>query len=128
MLSLNFFGNITELGEGDNSNLLKKIICILFLFFCFLILASSTESREIKTVHLKIEDLFCAEICPMKIEQTLMSIDGVAKAKVNYREKRCMIIFDPEFTNLEILIYEIEQIGFKAKPMPLKANKERLVK
>lgn len=62
---------------------------------------------------LSIEGMTC-EGCAMTIKRTLLSIEGVKKAEVSYKDKKADVLFVPEKVSDSLLIEKINKIGYKA--------------
>lgn len=67
--------------------------------------------REIK---LKIEGMHCAG-CSNRLEKILNNVDGVESAKVSLEEKSADIKYNEEELELNTILQEIEDAGFKGE-------------
>ncbi len=67
--------------------------------------------REIK---LKIEGMHCAG-CSNRLEKILNNVDGVESAKVSLEEKSADIKYNEEEVELNKILQEIEDAGFKGE-------------
>ena len=67
--------------------------------------------REIK---LKIEGMHCAG-CSNRLEKILNNVDGVKSAKVSLEEKSADIKYNEEEVELNTILQEIEDAGFKGE-------------
>mgnify|MGYP000285592126 FL=1 len=67
--------------------------------------------REIK---LKIEGMHCAG-CSNRLEKILNNVDGVENAKVSLEEKSADIKYNEEEVELNTILQEIEDAGFKGE-------------
>ena len=67
--------------------------------------------REIK---LKIEGMHCAG-CSNRLEKRLNNVDGVESAKVSLEEKSADIKYNEEEVELNTILQEIEDAGFKGE-------------
>ena len=67
--------------------------------------------REIK---LKIEGMHCAG-CSNRLEKILNNVDGVESAKVSLEEKSADIKYNEEDVELNTILQEIEDAGFKGE-------------
>ena len=67
--------------------------------------------REIK---LKIEGMHCAG-CSNRLEKVLNNVDGVESAKVSLEEKSADIKYNEEEVELNAILQEIEDAGFKGE-------------
>ena len=67
--------------------------------------------REIK---LKIEGMHCAG-CSNRLEKILNNVDGVESAKVSLEEKSADIKYNEEEVELNKILQEMEDAGFKGE-------------
>ena len=67
--------------------------------------------REIK---LKIEGMHCAG-CSNRLEKILNNVDGVESAKVSLEKKSADIKYNEEEVELNTILQEIEDAGFKGE-------------
>ena len=67
--------------------------------------------REIK---LKIEGMHCAG-CSNRLEKILNNVDGVESAKVSLEERSADIKYNEEEVELNTILQEIEDAGFKGE-------------
>ena len=67
--------------------------------------------REIKV---KIEGMHCAG-CSNRLEKILNNVDGVESAKVSLEEKSADIKYNEEEVELNTILQEIEDAGFKGE-------------
>ena len=67
--------------------------------------------REIK---LKIEGMHCAG-CSNRLEKILNNVDGVESVKVSLEEKSADIKYNEEEVELNKILQEIEDAGFKGE-------------
>lgn len=67
--------------------------------------------REIK---LKIEGMHCAG-CSNRLGKILNNVDGVESAKVSLEEKSADIKYNEEEVELNTILQEIEDAGFKGE-------------
>mgnify|MGYP001660614671 FL=1 len=66
-----------------------------------------------KEIKLKIEGMHCAG-CSNRLEKILNNVDGVESAKVSLEEKSADIKYNEEEVELNTILQEIEDAGFKA--------------
>lgn len=67
-------------------------------------------SKKLKRV-VKIDGMSCNH-CAKTVENTLLSIDGITKAKVNLKEKTAIIILDSNIDN-NIIKDKINELEYK---------------
>lgn len=67
-----------------------------------------------KEIKLKIEEMHCAG-CSNRLEKILNNVDGVESAKVSLEEKSADIKYNEEEVELNKILQEIEDAGFKGE-------------
>ena len=67
-----------------------------------------------KEIKLKIEWMHCAG-CSNRLEKILNNVDGVESAKVSLEEKSADIKYNEEEVELNTILQEIEDAGFKGE-------------
>jgi Cu+-exporting ATPase len=69
------------------------------------------EAASLKSEILPVEGMTCAS-CVMRIEKTLIKIDGVKEANVNLATEKVSLVYDSLKTNLGILSKAVEDAGY----------------
>lgn len=67
-----------------------------------------------KEIKLKIEGMHCAG-CSNRLEKILNNVDGIESAKVSLEEKSADIKYNEEEVELNKILQEIEDAGFKGE-------------
>ena len=67
-----------------------------------------------KEIKLKIEGMHCAG-CSTRLERVLNNLEGVEEAKVSLEEKSADIKYNDEEVELNTILQEIEDAGFKGE-------------
>ena len=67
-----------------------------------------------KEIKLKIEGMLCAG-CSNRLEKILNNVDGIESAKVSLEEKSADIKYNEEEVELNTILQEIEDAGFKGE-------------
>lgn len=67
-----------------------------------------------KEIKLKIEGMHCAG-CSNRLEKILNNVDGIESAKVSLEEKSADIKYNEEEEELNTILQEIEDAGFKGE-------------
>ncbi len=67
-----------------------------------------------KEIKLKIEGMHCAG-CSNRLEKILNNVDGVESAKVSLEEKSADIKYNEGEVELNTILQEIEDAGFKGE-------------
>ena len=83
----------------------------------FLVLACvalAGRAAEPKDVALRVEGMNCA-LCPITIRKALERMPGVLEARVEYRDKRAHVKYDPDKARPEALAKAVTEAGYPAK-------------
>ncbi len=64
-----------------------------------------------RTVTLDVTKMDCAA-CPITVRMALEKVPGVESAKVNYKTKRAVVVFDPAKTSPEAMTDATAQAGY----------------
>ncbi len=67
-----------------------------------------------KEIKLKIEGMHCAG-CSNRLEKILNNVDGIESAKVSLEGKSADIKYNEEEVELNTILQEIEDAGFKGE-------------
>ena len=67
-----------------------------------------------KEIKLKIEGMHCAG-CSNRLEKILNNVDGIESAKVSLEEKSADIKYNEEEVELNTILQEIDDAGFKGE-------------
>lgn len=67
-----------------------------------------------KEIKLRIEGMHC-EGCSNRLEKILNNVDGVESAKVSLKEKLADIKYNEKEVELNTILQEIEDAGFKGE-------------
>ena len=67
-----------------------------------------------KEIKLKIEGMHCAG-CSNRLEKILNNVDGIESTKVSLEEKSADIKYNEEEVELNTILQEIEDAGFKGE-------------
>ena len=71
------------------------------------------KSAALKTVNLKIDNMFCAS-CPFIIRRTLERVEGVRAAQVSFGSKTATVVYDPARCSAATLTAAVTDMGFPA--------------
>ena len=80
---------------------------------------AATEER----VDLPVTGMTCAA-CARAIERQLSSTPGVTSAHVNFATSTATVEFDPQQTQLPVLVGAIEEIGYHVPPREAEIDPE----
>ena len=85
---------------------MKKIIASIVFA-----LASSTAFAAVQTVTLSVPDMDCP-VCPITVKKALEKVDGVKKAKVEFKEREAKVTYDDAITSTDKLIKATTDAGY----------------
>ena len=85
---------------------MKKIIASIVFA-----LASSTAFAATQTVTLSVPDMDCP-VCPITVKKALEKVDGVKKAKVEFKEREAKVTYDDAITSTDKLIKATTDAGY----------------
>lgn len=87
---------------------MKKLVA-LTLFP--LVVAASSAVAEMKTVSLKVENMTCAA-CPFIVKKSLLKVEGVTEANVDFGQKVARVTFDDEKSTIAQLTTTTANAGY----------------
>lgn len=79
---------------------------------------SAFAAADTRTVTLDVEKMDCAA-CPITVREALKKVPGVESAKVDFKSKRAVVVFDPAKTAPEALTKATADAGYPSKIEPL---------
>jgi len=92
---------------------MKKIMVLMILP---VILSVSGAVAEIRTVSLKVENMTCAA-CPYIVKKSLLRVEGVTQASVDYDQKTATVIFDNDKSSIAKLTASTAKAGYPSALM-----------
>jgi mercuric ion binding protein len=87
---------------------MKKLVA-LTLFP--LVVAASGAVAEMKTVSLKVENMTCVT-CPYIVKKSLLKVEGVTEASVDFDQKLATVTFDDEKITVPLLTTATANAGY----------------
>lgn len=81
---------------------------IAFLLAAMLPMLAAAKEQ---TVALTVPTMDC-ETCPLTIKAALLKVPGVASAKVSYKKREAIVVFDDEKTDLAALKKATSDAGY----------------
>ena len=86
--------------------------------FAFILVASlgapPAFAGASRTATLDVDNMDCAA-CPLTVREALKKVPGVASAKVDFKTKRAVVVFDPARAAPEALTKATADAGFPSK-------------
>ncbi len=76
---------------------------------------------ENKKMTIKTKGMHCVS-CEHIIKETILDIDGVKNAKVNYVTEKVTVEFDPEKTNIKNIMKAIKKVGYEPEEIDQKES------
>lgn len=87
------------------------------LLFAALLVSVSAMAAGSRTVTLDVTNMDCA-VCPITVRKALEKVPGVDTAKVDFKAKRAVVVFDPAKTSPEVLARATADAGFPSSVKP----------
>lgn len=81
------------------------------LFLAAALTSAAAVAAGAKTATLDVTNMDCA-VCPITVRKALEKVPGVDTAKVDFKTKRAVVIFDPVKTTPEALTKATADAGF----------------
>ena len=79
------------------------------------LLASSAAFAGEKTVTLAVNNMYCSA-CPFTVKKSLVTVPGVIKAVVSYRDKTAVVTYDDTKVAMPTLIKATTDAGYPSAP------------
>lgn len=83
----------------------------LLLLFVAAIASATAFAASIRTLTLDVTKMDCAA-CPLTVRVALEKVPGVDSAKVDFKTKRAVVVFDPAKTSPEALTAATANAGY----------------
>lgn len=79
-------------------------------------LAPQAAATAVETVTLEVGNMSCAS-CPYIVRRALQSTPGVIEARVSFRDRLAVVIFDPARATVADLVEATSAIGYPSRPV-----------
>lgn len=89
---------------------MKKLITIAALTALGIAAAQAAE----RTVKLAVDKMYC-DACPIIVGKAIQSVKGVKSAKVDYKTKTAVVIFDDATATVEAITAATTNAGYPAR-------------
>lgn len=83
----------------------------LILLLVAAIASAAAFAAGLRTITLDVEKMYCAA-CPLTVRVALEKVPGVDSAKVDYKTKRAVVVFDPAKTSPQALTAATANAGY----------------
>lgn len=83
---------------------------LLSMMFVLFPMGKAARAEE-RTVTLTVENMTCS-LCPATVRKALQAVDGVHETNISLEEKKAVITFDDDQTDIETLITTTTNAGF----------------
>jgi len=101
---------------------LISIVGVTLLLLASVSLMSAEELKEIappstntaKSITLSVEKMTCFS-CPYIVKKSLLGTEGVKTAVVTLEDKKALVTFDAEVTNVDMIVAATTNVGFPSK-------------
>lgn len=87
---------------------MKKLMALIMLP---VIIGVNGAVAETRTVSLKVDNMTCAA-CPFIVKKSLLRVEGVTEANVNYDNKTATVTFDDEKSSIAKLTASTANAGY----------------
>lgn len=87
---------------------------LAFILAVAVIAPNAFAAAGSRTVTLDVEKMDCA-VCPITVREALKKVPGVESAKVDFKSKRAVVMFDPAKTAPEALTKATADAGSPSK-------------
>lgn len=89
----------------------RQFVLIITLVICVLMIPTSANAAENKTVTLEVPGMTC-EICPITIKKALNKVPGVIEVKSDFESKTTTVTFNPDKTNIKAITKATANAGY----------------
>lgn len=90
---------------------MKRLIMLAALTALGVGAAAATE----RTVKLAIDKMYC-DACPATVSKAIRNVKGVKSAKVDYKTKTAVVVFDDAAATVEAITAASTNAGYPARP------------
>ena len=98
---------------------MNKIIATFAAPLIGLVLFSSSAWAAVKTVTLRVPDMYCA-VCPITVKKALQKVPGVTKVDVSFKKKEAVVRYDDTKATIDKLKDATFEAGY---PSHVKGSK-----
>lgn len=92
---------------------MKKLMTLIILPAIF---GVSSAVAEIRTVSLKVDNMTCVA-CPFIVKKSLLRVEGVTQANVDYEHKTVTVTFDDDKNSIDQLTASTANAGYPSTPI-----------
>jgi len=89
---------------------MKKLIVLTALMVLGMAAAQAAE----RTVKLAVDKMYC-DACPLTVRQAIQKVKGVKSAKVDYKTKTAVVVFDDATATVEAITAASTNAGYPAR-------------
>ena len=86
----------------------------LALIFCAALSAPAAFAAGARTATLDVDNMDCS-VCPITVREALKRVPGVTSAKVDFKTKRAVVVFDGAKATPDALTKATADAGFPSK-------------
>jgi mercuric ion binding protein len=87
---------------------------MLIMLAGLLALGTSTAQAAEKSVRFAVEKMYC-EACPLIVGKAMRGVKGVKSAKVDYKSKTAVVVFDDATTTVDAIAAASANAGYPAR-------------
>jgi periplasmic mercuric ion binding protein len=89
---------------------MKKMILLATLTA----LGAGAAQAADRTVKLAVDKMYC-DACPITVSKAMQGVKGVKSAKVDYKTKTAVVVFDDSATTVEAIAVASSNAGYPAR-------------
>ena len=89
---------------------MKKLIILAALFT----LGTGAAQAAERSVKLAVDKMYC-DACPLTVSKAMQGVKGVKSAKVDYKTKSAVVVFDDGATTVDAIAAASTNAGYPAR-------------
>jgi mercuric ion binding protein len=89
-----------------------KLLTILATLVAF---GAGTAQAAERTVKFSVDHMYC-DACPLTVSKAMQGVNGVKAAKVDYKTKTAVVVFDDATATPEAIATASTNAGYPARP------------
>ena len=94
----------------SEENTMKKLTMLAAIMSLGLSAAQAAE----RTVKLAVDKMYC-DACPLTVSKAIQKVKGVKSAKVDYKTKTAVVVFDDAAATVEAITAASTNAGYPAR-------------
>jgi mercuric ion binding protein len=94
----------------SKENTMKKLMMLAALMTVGMGAAQAAE----RTIKVTVDNMYCAA-CPLTVSKAIQTVKGVKSAKVDYKTKTAVVVFDDATAAVEAIMAASTNAGYPAR-------------